>query len=61
LSAQLGLTHIAEGVHDTTTRDLLLGLGCRLGQGSQYALPMPIDEAIEWQRRPWNQVAIGGG
>lgn len=50
LCAQLGLDQIAEGVHDATSRDVLLAAGCRYGQGFFYAQAMPIDDAIGWQR-----------
>jgi diguanylate cyclase (GGDEF)-like protein/PAS domain S-box-containing protein len=50
LCAQLGLDQIAEGVHNATSRDVLLAVGCRYGQGFFYARAMPIDEAIGWQR-----------
>jgi EAL domain-containing protein (putative c-di-GMP-specific phosphodiesterase class I) len=51
LSGQLGLTHIAEGVSDTAGRDLLVELGGKFGEGSYYALPMRIDDAIAWEHR----------
>ena len=50
LCAQLGLDQIAEGVHNATSRDVLLAVGCRYGQGFFYAPAMPIHEAIGWQR-----------
>ena len=37
---------IAEGIEDRATRDVLIELGCRYGQGFLYAEPMPIEEAL---------------
>ncbi len=48
--SRLGLDQIAEGVQDTTSRDMLMEVGCRHGQGFLYAPAMPIDEAIGWER-----------
>jgi len=49
LCTQLGLDQIAEGVQDVASRDVLLEVGCRYGQGFLYAHAMPIDEAIGWE------------
>ena len=49
LCTELGLDQIAEGVQDATSRDVLLEVGCRYGQGFLYAQAMPIDEAIGWE------------
>jgi EAL domain-containing protein (putative c-di-GMP-specific phosphodiesterase class I) len=48
LCAELELDEIAEGVQDTTSRDVLIEVGCRYGQGFLFAHAMPIDEAIGW-------------
>jgi diguanylate cyclase (GGDEF)-like protein len=48
LCAELELDEIAEGVQDAASRDLLMEVGCRYGQGFLYAHAMPIDEAIAW-------------
>ena len=48
LCIQLGLDPIAEGVHDPTSREVLLEIGCRYGQGYLYAPAMPIEEATGW-------------
>jgi diguanylate cyclase (GGDEF)-like protein len=49
LTARLGLDQIAEGIEDSATRDVLIELGCRYGQGFLYAQPMPIDAAVRWR------------
>ncbi len=43
LGRNLGLDVVAEGVADAATRTALLDLGCRLGQGYLFGLPMPPD------------------
>jgi EAL domain-containing protein (putative c-di-GMP-specific phosphodiesterase class I) len=48
LCAELELDEIAEGVEDATSRDVLMEVGCRYGQGFLYARAMPIDEAVRW-------------
>jgi diguanylate cyclase (GGDEF)-like protein len=48
LCAELELDEIAEGVEDATSRDVLMEVGFRYGQGFLYAQAMPIDEAIGW-------------
>lgn len=40
----LGLTVIAEGIEQPAQRDLLVGMGCRFGQGYLFAPPMSLDE-----------------
>jgi diguanylate cyclase (GGDEF)-like protein len=44
LGQNLGLGLIAEGVETEEQRDLLLGLGCHLGQGFLFAPAVPADE-----------------
>ena len=41
LARQLGLEIIAEGIESETQRDLLIPMGCELGQGYLLAMPMP--------------------
>ena len=41
LAETLGLELIAEGIETELQRDLLLGLGCRFGQGYLFARPQP--------------------
>jgi EAL domain-containing protein (putative c-di-GMP-specific phosphodiesterase class I) len=41
LSKQLGLSVVAEGIEDRATADLLLIMGCEVGQGYFYGRPMP--------------------
>jgi diguanylate cyclase (GGDEF)-like protein len=50
INLRLGL--IAEGIGDTRTRDMLLDLGCTLGQGFFYARAMTLDEAAHWRSVP---------
>jgi PAS domain S-box-containing protein len=44
LGNSLGLTTVAEGVESKTQADMLLWLGCDLGQGWLYGKPMPAEE-----------------
>jgi len=43
MAADAGLEVIAEGVETQTQCDRLVRLGCRLGQGYLFALPLPPD------------------
>ncbi|WDV55959.1 EAL domain-containing protein [Streptomyces coeruleorubidus] len=45
LADTLGLTVIAEGVEDVRQQELLISMGCRLGQGYLFAEPVSADEA----------------
>ncbi|MFP4514060.1 MAG: EAL domain-containing protein, partial [Acidimicrobiales bacterium] len=47
LSESLGITSIAEGIETEEQADLLLDLGCTLGQGWFFARPTDIDTAFE--------------
>ncbi|MER6671897.1 aminotransferase class I/II-fold pyridoxal phosphate-dependent enzyme [Streptomyces sp. NPDC000983] len=51
LADTLGLQVIAEGIEDPAQRDLLAGMGCRLGQGYLFARPMTIDQTERVMRR----------
>ena len=46
MAADSGLEVIAEGVETQTQCDRLVRLGCRLGQGYLFALPLPPDSMI---------------
>jgi EAL domain-containing protein (putative c-di-GMP-specific phosphodiesterase class I) len=41
LSAQLGLSVIAEGIENRAIADLLVSMGCAEGQGYYFGKPMP--------------------
>ncbi|MFF4055867.1 putative bifunctional diguanylate cyclase/phosphodiesterase [Streptomyces sp. NPDC001668] len=45
LADTLGLTVIAEGVEDVRQQELLISMGCRLGQGYLFAKPVRAEEA----------------
>ncbi|MEU5891700.1 EAL domain-containing protein [Streptomyces sp. NPDC047461] len=45
LADTLGLTVIAEGVEDVRQQELLISMGCRLGQGYLFAEPVSAEEA----------------
>ncbi|MCV7218777.1 bifunctional diguanylate cyclase/phosphodiesterase [Mycobacterium crocinum] len=47
LAHVLGLTVVVEGVEDEQTAALVRELGCDIGQGFFYALPLPPDELLE--------------
>jgi diguanylate cyclase (GGDEF)-like protein len=53
LAHNLGLSVIGEGVETEAVRDILLALGCDIGQGYWFARPMPADDVLPWcERRP---------
>jgi diguanylate cyclase (GGDEF)-like protein/PAS domain S-box-containing protein len=45
LADTLGMTVIAEGVENTQQRDLLVSMGCPLGQGYLFARPLGAEDA----------------
>ena len=47
LAQALGLDAVAEGIEVEAQREILLGLGCRTGQGYMFGKPMPIEEIFE--------------
>src|SRR5258708_40199468 len=44
LGNSLGLLTVAEGVEDQTHADMLLWLGCDLGQGYLFGRPVPAED-----------------
>jgi EAL domain-containing protein (putative c-di-GMP-specific phosphodiesterase class I) len=48
LAHTLGLEVVAEGIEDTTECDLLVRMGCNLGQGYLFARPMTSEDAGAW-------------
>jgi len=46
VARSLGLPVLAEGVETAAQRDLLLQLGCALGQGAFFAAPLAADDAV---------------
>ena len=52
LAEDIGMQVVAEGIEDEATRQALLDLGCRHGQGYLFGRPLPADEAIKaWAER----------
>jgi len=47
LAEALGLDTVAEGIEFEAQREILLGLGCRTGQGYVFGKPMPIEDVFE--------------
>ncbi|MCB1890089.1 MAG: EAL domain-containing protein [Rhodocyclaceae bacterium] len=47
MAHKLGLKVIAEGIETPAQRDLLIAIGCDLGQGYLFARPMPADALID--------------
>jgi len=45
IAAALGVDVVAEGIEQTSERDLLTALGCRLGQGYLYSRPVGLPQA----------------
>ncbi len=44
ISHVLGADTVAEGVETTAVRDVLLELGCRIGQGYYYSMPLEVED-----------------
>jgi diguanylate cyclase (GGDEF)-like protein/PAS domain S-box-containing protein len=53
LGNSLGLGVVAEGIESIAQRDILIELGCRVGQGYLYSRPLPAEEFRAW-------IAAGG-
>lgn len=47
----LGIKVVAVGVETQAQREVLLALGCNLGQGDLWAHPMPADAFVAWATR----------
>jgi diguanylate cyclase (GGDEF)-like protein/PAS domain S-box-containing protein len=47
LAEALGLDTVAEGIEVEAQREVLLGLGCKTGQGYAFGKPMPLEELFE--------------
>ncbi|MBN1174366.1 MAG: EAL domain-containing protein, partial [Micromonosporaceae bacterium] len=50
LTRTLGLEVVAEGIEESTEREVLCEIGCPLGQGFLFAQPMSYGDAIQWMR-----------
>ncbi len=48
LARGLGLGSVAEGVEDAMTWAALGDLGCDVGQGHHFGMPMPLVELVRW-------------
>ncbi|WP_168012815.1 bifunctional diguanylate cyclase/phosphodiesterase [Halomonas salinarum] len=44
ISRVLGADTVAEGVENNAVRDVLLELGCRIGQGYYYGMPLEVED-----------------
>ncbi|WP_290785874.1 EAL domain-containing protein [Halomonas sp.] len=44
ISQVMGADTVAEGVETTAVRDVLLELGCRIGQGYYYSMPLEVED-----------------
>lgn len=51
LARVLGLSTVAEGIEDESTRQQLANLGCTYGQGYHFGRPMPCAELPAWSQR----------
>ncbi|WIM95241.1 EAL domain-containing protein [Actinoplanes oblitus] len=51
LARNLDLTVVAEGIEDEAHRDLLVQLGCPLGQGFLFSSPLGPTEVLAWMTR----------
>jgi diguanylate cyclase (GGDEF)-like protein len=52
LAQSLNLTVVAEGIESARHRDVLIGLGCPLGQGYLYSSPVAAAEALALMAQP---------
>ncbi len=59
LAVTFGCTVVAEGVESPAQARTLLDLGCRIGQGTGIAAPMPVDQVAGWVRDYKGIFAIG--
>ncbi|MEU4420420.1 EAL domain-containing protein [Actinoplanes sp. NPDC024001] len=50
LAQSLGLTVVAEGIESATHRELLVRMGCPLGQGYLFSSPLGPTEVLAWMR-----------
>jgi diguanylate cyclase (GGDEF)-like protein/PAS domain S-box-containing protein len=50
LARTFGCTVVAEGVEHAAQARTLLELGCRIGQGTGIAAPMPVEQVAAWVR-----------
>ncbi|MBO3736021.1 putative bifunctional diguanylate cyclase/phosphodiesterase [Actinoplanes flavus] len=57
LAHSLGLTVIAEGIESPTHREVLIRLGCPLGQGYLFSSPLGPTEVLAWLRGT-QQIAV---
>ncbi|MFV8833824.1 EAL domain-containing protein [Aquisalimonas sp.] len=48
LAKSFGLTTVAEGVENKETQEILRQMGCDMAQGFGIAVPMPLEELVEW-------------
>lgn len=48
LCESLGIPLVAEGVEDARTQEMLLAMGCTLGQGYGICRPMPFEDVANW-------------
>jgi EAL domain-containing protein (putative c-di-GMP-specific phosphodiesterase class I) len=55
LAETLGIRIVAEGIEMQRQRQLLLGIGCTLGQGFLFALPQPISTRVRPGQCPDNE------
>ncbi|APX92009.1 hypothetical protein BWR19_03065 [Halomonas sp. 1513] len=44
ISQVLGADTVAEGIENAAVRDVLLELGCRIGQGYYYSMPLEVED-----------------
>lgn len=52
MAHRLGIQVVAEGVRSTAQRDLLIEMGCTLGQGAGYCVPVPPERMVHLLGKP---------
>jgi diguanylate cyclase (GGDEF)-like protein/PAS domain S-box-containing protein len=60
LAQSLNLTVVAEGIESARHRDVLIGLGCPLGQGYLYSSPVAAAEALALMAQPVPEAGLSG-
>jgi diguanylate cyclase (GGDEF)-like protein/PAS domain S-box-containing protein len=59
LSDALGAEPIAEGVEDAEVRDALVSMGCRIGQGFFYSVPLEVED-FRWLLEQRSALPLAG-
>jgi EAL domain-containing protein (putative c-di-GMP-specific phosphodiesterase class I) len=53
LGVSMSMAIIAEGIETSVQNEILVGMGCELGQGYLFAPPRPLGDITESFERPY--------